>query len=223
MDENTSWQLGAGCLNNLVGAFIAAIVSGSIAMWQISEGRSQSQAAIDSASEVAQDQARLTVQMDQVDQWRKSPQLAVLRSVKLFRNFEETTVSREVNCTIQNTGGRDLVIFEICLIPITPANEMKFGHVVPMMGPIIRADRSKVEEIDLSEYDIRRDHSFRIDPAIIVKPGESLTLKFVFPLGSPPVIVNADTNAADPQPDSGKLVDPFEIAYKLVQLFHFYP
>jgi hypothetical protein len=217
MDDTWKWAI--GCVGSIFIAALGAGVSLVIAVRQTSEGRQQAQRAIDSATSIATDQGKLTVQLDTIEEWRRSPQLVILRSVAVRRQQVDSVRKDEVNCTIQNFGGRDLVLFEFNLVAITRATEMKGSSVTPLSDAVIKADRSKVETIDLSAHDVNVERSFTIDPAIVVKPGESLTLKFIFPYGSRGFKLMVDTNVQDTTP----LVDPFGGNGKTIELIHFEP
>ena len=112
-----------------------------------------------------------------------------------------------------------MVLFEFGLVAITPSTEMKGGSVTPLTGAVIKADRSKAETLDLSVHDLDVERAFTIDPAIIVKPGASLTLKFIFPYPTRGFKVMVATNVRDTQ----TLVDPFGANAETIELLHFEP
>jgi hypothetical protein len=206
--EGIRWAV--GCAGQLCIAILGVVVSMGIAFWQTNQGREQVQLAAANAHAIADQQNKLTIQLDEIAQWRIEPKLAVLAKYRVRRDT--------MNCVIQNTGGRDLVLFSVELELTTPLTEIKGGPPASELisRPVIEsADRSKVETIDLAMKNLDRDSSFILDPATIVKPGESLTLKFIFPTPSKRHIVRVRSNNVDP--NSG------ESDQGLSYLFHFEP
>lgn len=186
MSEKTGLE-SLGCMAQLFIAALSLVASISIAFWQIESADEQATRANASQIEIAQKQEALTIQLDEIDQWRKQPQLIVLNRFQVRRDT--------VNCIVQNTGGRDLVFFSVDLEVTTPLTEIKGDQPAVITRPVIEtADRSKVHMVDLAMQDLERNNAFVLDPPVIVKPGESLTLRFIFPTPSNRYIVQTTTN-----------------------------
>ncbi len=212
MDNDNGLKPLIGCLTQALIAVGSLVVSLLIAAWQIHDGKENTRIAVESAHDIALQQAELTRQLDALEEWRRKPQLEVLRTIAVRRQEVNRTRRDEVNCTIQNVGGRDAVIFTIELAPTSPATEHKGAGPLSMNRPFVPGDRSKTEVVDLSGEDLQQDRSFVIDPALVIKPGETVTLKFIFPVPTQALDVWAETNAVDANSSGG-----------LTRLFHFRP
>ncbi|QDV67672.1 hypothetical protein Poly24_13730 [Rosistilla carotiformis] len=183
----------SGCVLQCAIAAIGAVVSIGIAALQINAGNAAADKASQNAQFIASKQDALTIELDNVKQWRESPLLVVLRTIRIA---EDTA-----NCIIQNNGGRDLVLFGFELQRTVPRVTSNNGGSIPPQRTVIAAERSRSQTIDFSRCDLTSDCSFFMDPAIIVKPGESLTLRCVFPIGQKEYghIVLVDSNSVTPE------------------------
>lgn len=178
-------------------ALFGALVSIFIAVITTAASTAQSRKALAQADAIASKQFELThAQIDlekmlnDLEEWRKQPRLSVLRSSQLGAD--------KMQSTLQNDGGRQLVLFAIANQWLTPANEPKFGSPPSTIGSAIvdTAQRSHVVPIDLSSR--RLDIPYTFDPPIVIAPGEVLTLSIKLSPRTRSCHLVIDSNATEP-------------------------
>lgn len=129
----------------------------------------QSRNAIDASIDVAQRQAELQVKLDQLQEWRKTPNLIVLRQSAIDPDRIHT---RSVQATIQNTGGRHAVLYTVGF-----RSESVVGHAAKR--PVATIDSGVQSKVIRLEIDSFEEHTF--NPPITIPPGEVLTIQICLP------------------------------------------
>ncbi|MFO0943559.1 MAG: hypothetical protein U0930_22720 [Pirellulales bacterium] len=154
-------------------ATLGVVVAGIVGYFQATEAKEQASTAIAQNEVLNQRQIDFSKYLNDLDEWRKNPNLTVVRT---WQSTTDTIVT-----VLQNNGGRDVVLMEMDFVPFTPATEPKFGagpQPTTARGSVDTADRSKVLPIDLSTKDlVFGQPSFMLDPPVIIEPGKSLVIK----------------------------------------------
>lgn len=151
----------------LLGATFSAVISFAVAYYTVQSANIQSENARQSSERIAEQQAQLSLQLDQLEQWRLTPNLQVLDAQTFERNSLQTTV--------QNIGGRHAVLFTIQFTRV----DIKTNGAEGSLQTVDTGVESKLAKIDLSKFDIREPYTFT--PPVTIPPGEVLTLQIKLP------------------------------------------
>jgi hypothetical protein len=152
---------------SLVVAVVSGVIQYAINRETIEASRSASATALALEKNIAEEQVVLAKQLAELEAWRETPRIKVLQSVQ--------PTKCNVVATIQNEGGKQLVLFAIRTEWLTPLNEPKYGGVPSNEATFVdTADRSKAISINLNSKTL--DIPYTFDLPIVIAPGEVLTL-----------------------------------------------
>jgi hypothetical protein len=170
----------------IVSVVVSGLISLFICWWSSSESSQQAAAALEASKENAAADATLTVQLNELEEWRRKPNLERLQS--------STIDGHTLQTTLQNIGGRHAVLWSVEY------------HIAPKMGgevgakPKLTVDtgvQAKTCKLDLRNFDLNQQYEFA--PPITIPPGEVLTLQITMPMETPSGVIFVNWNAQEVQ------------------------
>lgn len=170
----------------LVSAAISGLVSFFICWWSLDESSKQASAALDASKANAAADAMLTLQLAQLEDWRRKPNIERLQSITIGGDTLQTT--------LQNIGGRHAVLWSLQY------------HMEPKIGGEVESKarltvdtgvQAKTCKLDLRNFDLNQPYEFT--PPITIPPGEVLTLQITMPKQALSGVVLVSWNADNVQ------------------------
>lgn len=183
----------------LISATLSGLISWQICRVSLQESSEQAAAALKASKDNADADALLTVQMDELQEWRKRPNIERLQS--------QTIDGQTLQTTLQNIGGRHAVLWGVQY------------NIAPKMGgdaggkaslTVDTGVQAKTCKLDLRNFDLMQTYDF--SPPITIPPGEVLTLQIKLPMETPSGFVHVYWNAENIQvPGSPR--SPIDVGY----------